>query len=169
MSWWVGQPFDPSCQDEAGNPLPGDPPCTGEFLSRLVDQPFFADGWPALLHVGDCPIVPLATYQVQASADGVAFTAALELQTITQPDKWWADIVGEKVGEEWSAPNQIVNFVDIQAAIQKFENSLGPPHFTWVDIDGQVPNAVTNFADIQMIVLAFEGAFYPYSSPQECP
>ncbi|MFQ5592190.1 MAG: hypothetical protein ACE5HE_13585, partial [Phycisphaerae bacterium] len=31
-------------------------------LSRIVDAPYFSDTWPAVVHVGDCAIVPAATY-----------------------------------------------------------------------------------------------------------
>ena len=31
-TWWVGAPFDPSCQGEDGSPLSGNPTCTGEFV-----------------------------------------------------------------------------------------------------------------------------------------
>ena len=47
------------------------------------------------LHVGDCAIVPAATYGIRGSGDGIVFSDALEVATIRNPgDKHYADIAG---------------------------------------------------------------------------
>jgi hypothetical protein len=130
-------------------------------VSRLLDNPFY------------CAIVPVAAYEIRATADGNNFTDPLEVSTIAQPDptlpKWWADIVGMKLEDSWSPPDGFVNMDDIQAAVQTFEGVPGAPHWTWVDIEDEVPNAVINMTDVQLVVLAFEGAQYPFSAPADCP
>jgi hypothetical protein len=151
---WVGEP------DEAG-------------VARVVDEPFFSDAWPALVHVGDCKIVPVAAYEIRGTVDGTSFTEPLELATIARPEpgmpKWWADLVGLKVEGAWSPPDGFVNMDDIQAAIQAFEDTPGEPHWTWVDVADEGPDRVINMTDIQFIIFAFEGAGYPFSDPSDCP
>ena len=66
-------------------------------------------------------------------------------------------------------PDTFVNFDDIQAAVQAFENHSDAPHWTWVDLEEAIPNAVVNLTDVQMIILAFEGAQYPFADPGACP
>ena len=135
----------------------------------MLDEPYFCDGWPAVVHIGDCGIVPVAAYEIRAT-DGIVTSAPLEVSTIAQPEqKWWADIVGAKVEAVWSPPDEVVNMDDIQAAIQTFEDTPGAPHWTRVDLEDQVPNMVVNMTDVQFVVLAFEGAQYPYCAPADCP
>ena len=148
---WVGAP------DENG-------------IARLVDEPLFSNAWPAVVHVGDCPIVPAATYEIRATFDGVMFTEPLTLSTIGQPaPKYWADVVGEFGGTEWTAPNGEVNMDDVMAAVQYFKQEPTAPPLTWLDVDAEVPNAVLNFSDIQQIVNGFKGEPYPFRDPAECP
>ena len=142
-------------------------------MSRLVDEPFYSDAWPALVHVGDCAIVPVAGYEIRATGNGEYFSDPLTIGTIAQPTppppKWWADIVGVKAIGAWSPPDTLVNFDDIQAAVLAFESPSDGPHWTWADVEDVRPNAVVNMTDIQMIILAFEGAPYPFDDPKFCP
>ena len=139
-------------------------------VSRIVSEPFFSDAWPAVVHLGDCQVVPVAAYGIRARSVGGSYSASLVVETILQPEgKWWADVVGATVGEAWTAPDGVLNFDDIQAAIQTFEGHAQAPHWTWMDIEDEVPNAVVNMTDIQLIVLAFEGAAYPFIDPALCP
>ena len=141
----------------------------GNGVSRLVDEAYYSDAWPTVVHIGDCPIVPVAVYEIRAT-NGVMTSNPVEVSTVTQPDeKWWADIVGAKVDTDWSPPDGFVNMDDIQAAIQSFEVAHTPPPWIWADIEDEVPNAVINMTDVQFIVLAFEGAQYPFSAPADCP
>ncbi|MBU0717896.1 MAG: hypothetical protein KJ749_06565 [Planctomycetes bacterium] len=142
----------------------------GNDMSRVADSPHFSDAWPAVVHVGDCRIVPVATYQVAASKDEVSFTTPLSLETIAQPTPhYWADCVGQMAGGAWNGPNGIVNFDDVSAAVQYFTSAATAPHLTWMDIEPQEPNAVLNFSDIQQIVFAFQGVPYPFIAPASCP
>ena len=140
-----------------------------EGVSRVVDDPYYSDAWPAVVQVGDCKIVPVASYEVRSTTDGFNFSSAFATGTIYRPGvKWWADIVGPKFVNTWTAPEGEVNFDDVQAAIQCFENLSDAPPWTWVDIADEGPDLVVNMHDVQMIILAFEGAEYPYSDPADC-
>jgi hypothetical protein len=166
---WLAEPFDASCVDDQGNPLPGNPPCEGEFVSRLADESFFSSPWPAVVRIGDCQIGPVSTFQVRATMDGISFGDPVVLETIRKPDKWWADVVGAKSGAFWTPPDGVVNFDDIQAVVQTFEGVANAPHWSAVDLEAEVPNAIINMTDVQLAVLAFEGAPYPFSDPADCP
>jgi hypothetical protein len=147
---WVGPP------DENG-------------VARVVSAPHFTDTWPPAVYLGDCEIVPVADYAIRPTPDGVSFGDPILLSTIAQPDKWWADVVGPKVGRVWSGPDGFVNFDDIQAAIQTFEGVTDAPHWARVDVAVAEPDKVVNMTDVQFIILAFEGATYPFAAPADCP
>ena len=148
---WVGEP------DENG-------------IARLVDAPFYSNAWPAIVHVGDCPVVPAATYEVTATMDEQYFSTPLEVGTVARPaPKYWADCVGILEGGVWTGPNGVVNMDDILGAVQRFQQLENAPHLTWVDVDEEVPNKVLNMADIYRIVQGFKGESYPFRAPAECP
>jgi hypothetical protein len=140
-----------------------------EGIARLTDTREERVWGQSVIQVSDCAIVPAATYEIRATPDGVEFSEALVVATVPKPDKYWADCVGEFDGATWSGPDGAVNFDDVQAAGHAFEGTLGAPHMTWIDVDGEVPNKLVNMTDVQLIVLAFEGAQYPFSDPAVCP
>ena len=148
---WVGEP-------EADN------------ISRLVEEPVFR-AWPEeVIHLGDCEIVPVASYEIRATVDAVSFTDALGLSTIAQPaPKMWGDCVGDFGETRWDGPNGVVNMDDIMAAVQKFQQLSTAPPLTCVDVDEQVPNAVLNMTDILQIIQGFKSEPYPFSDPADCP
>ena len=142
----------------------------GHGIARLIEEPFFGEAWPQVVHVGDCAIVPAATYEIRATRDGTTLSDPLEISTIAQPgSKYWADVVGEFDGAEWAAPNGVVNMDDVMAGVQKFKQLDTAPPLTWVDLDPEVPNGVLNFTDIFQIVQGFKGAEYPFRAPAACP
>ncbi|MBU0717048.1 MAG: hypothetical protein KJ749_02270 [Planctomycetes bacterium] len=146
----------------------GEPDVTG--MARLVSGPFYSDSWPTVVHVGDCAVVPVATYEVRATIDGINFTEPLQVATILRPGvSAWGDVVGSLVASEWTGPNGVVNFDDVVAAVQFFTSATTAPPLTWVDIEPEVPDAILNFADIMQMVLAFQGEPYPYRAPADCP
>ena len=139
-------------------------------ITRVVGEPFYTDAWPGVVHVGDCGLVPVATYDIRATVDGMRLTDALTVSTIAQPGpKYWGDVVGELEEGGWTAPNGVVNMDDVMAGVQRFRQLETAPHLTWVDIDPEIPDAVLNFTDIFRIVQAFKGEPYPFSDPADCP
>ncbi|MCH8148577.1 MAG: beta-propeller fold lactonase family protein, partial [Planctomycetes bacterium] len=142
----------------------------GDDTSIVVPAPYFSDNWPAALHVGDCEIVLVATYGVRASFNGFLLTDALELATIGKPGiKYWGDCIGSFDGDTWSGPDDVTNFVDVQAGILAFVAGPGAPPLTWLDIEPDTPNRANNFADVRRIVQAFRAEAYPFPDPSDCP
>lgn len=154
---WVGEPFE----------APEDP---GVWIAPVEDAPFYSDSWPSIVNLGDCEIVPAATFALRGTVEGTSVLSdPLELGTIVEPaPKKWADCVGAFTGAAWAGPNGVVNMDDVMAAVQKFLDDPTAPPLTWVDIDAEVPNAVLNFTDILQIVQGFKGNPYPFSAPADC-
>ena len=143
-TWWVGP----------------ENAATGVHL--MVTQPCrkVSTNWPAVVHVGDCEIAPVATYGVRAvNVTAIAESAELEVSTIDKPNTYWADGVGplgnyctgnwaactgpvdcpgESCIEQWPPPDGFTNFNDVTAAVFKFQMLPGftVPHMTWVDMYG---------------------------------
>jgi RHS repeat-associated protein len=146
----------------------GEPDADG--IARIAAEPYAATNWPSVVHVGDCQIVPVASYEIRAVRDGALFSTSLNLETIDQPgSSKWADVVGTFTGGEWTPPNGVVNFEDILATVKRFQLAPGAPHLTWVDVDGEIPNTVVNFADVMRVVQGFQVADYPFNAPSACP
>ena len=154
---WVGAAFE----------APEDP---GVWIARIVTAPVYRDTWPEIVHIADCHVFPMASYEIRATMDELVFTNPFGVSTIAQPaPKYWADVVGTFDGVAWSAPDGSVGMDDVQAAIQKFQKKDTAPHLTWADVDGQVPNVILNFTDIQQIVQGFKGDPYPFGCPPDDP
>ena len=142
----------------------------GEFVSRVVDAPLFRE-WPeSVIHLGDCEIVPVATYEIRSTLNGFTLSNPLDVRTIAEPaPAKWGDCVGEFEAGAWTEPNGVVNFNDIRAGVMAFVEDPAAPHVTWMDLDDEVPNNIINFTDIQLIVQGFVGLAYPFSDPAACP
>ncbi len=132
MVWWVG---------------PESPLANGVHL--MVSESFrkVSTDWPAVVHVGDCEIVPLATYGIAAvDTDNGVISAERIVRTIDRPydsASWWADAVGaltrhcngdlrepgcgqpgdplcpsgQPCSLVWGLPDGIVNFDDVNAVL----------------------------------------------------
>jgi hypothetical protein len=139
----------------------------------LECAPAFRD-WSAdgPIHIGDRFIVPAATYDVQSIAEGCdiadesSYSAAVVIPTVLE----WGDVVGALVSGAWTPSDNIVNFVDIQAAVNGFQMAANAAPLSWLDVHPAQPNRVINFADIQAIVNSFQRphASYPYAGPSGC-
>jgi len=147
-TWWVGPP------DANG-------------IARLVSQTYahFSTDWPELVHVGDCEVVPTATYAIRQTIDGIAFSDPLEVPTIARPEpRYWADAVGPltyvcdgdwqnsacdpeanecPAGQPciavWPPPDGATGFDDVTATLFLFTSAPGlvVPDITWVDMHGE--------------------------------
>ncbi|MFQ5591889.1 MAG: PQQ-dependent sugar dehydrogenase, partial [Phycisphaerae bacterium] len=109
---WIGQPFQ---VPEGCNPLPcGD----GDWIARVEADPVYRLWTETTLHVGDCQIVPVATYAIRATVDEVTFSGALEVGTILKPDvRHYGDAVGavSPMTGEYTPADGFVNVNDVQA------------------------------------------------------
>ena len=148
--WWVGPAH----------------PTLGNDVHLLVTEAYrkISDDWPAVVHVGDCEIVPRATYGIRSVQTDTGRESNDEFlaSTIARPaPNYWADAVGSlrdcctgnwaecpngdadcPAGEscipQWSPPDGFTNFADITAAVFAFQQAPGLvlPQVIWVDIHG---------------------------------
>ncbi len=174
---WVGEPFIVA---DGCRPLL----CTySDWIARVVDQPVFRKWNEPLIHVGDCEIVPPATYQLRATGDGVTFSDPLLIGTIRKPDvRHYGDVAGgvDAGTGQYTEADGFVNVIDIQAYLHTGQNypDVSPfVHRTWVDLHGldpgTAPNYIINIADLQRIKFGFEGRRYTQTpeqlDPGDCP
>ncbi|UCE60085.1 MAG: hypothetical protein JSU63_21905, partial [Phycisphaerales bacterium] len=123
-TWWVAEP------DANG-------------VAHLSDTPVYRYWTEPVVHIGDCPIIPVATYAVRATRDGVLFSDPLEIGTILKPGVWhYGDVAGDGTGElppaiGFTPPNQIVNVNDVTAYLLTAKGDQTPSApLTWVDLHG---------------------------------
>ncbi len=183
QSWWLSEPFDPSCQTGPGAPPTG--PCNStNYVARVVDTPVYRVWAEPFVHIGDCEIVPAAAYELRATPDGLEFSSPLVVETVRKPGALhYGDVVGVGTGDllplpGFTPPQGVVNVTDIQAYKQTFQGSSSPSaHPTWVDLhglaDGSPPNFIVNIADLQRIKFAFLGLVWTDTpgqfTPGQCP
>ena len=149
------------------------PPDAATGIVRLQDVPEYRD-WsldPTVIHVGDVEIVPVASYEVRAialgcdTAEPLNFSAALAVSTIDRPGfEFWGDCVGLFSGT-WPGPDGVVNFDDIVAMVQLFNETANAPPIVQMDLAGARPDGVLNYDDIFWVVRAFDSQPYPFQSP----
>lgn len=151
-------------------------------ICQCLSMPTYR-AWPEpVIHVGDCEIVPVCYYQVDATSDGVVFSGApLTLATIFQPTpKYWGDICGSYNGTLWTPPNGIANINDISAVLAYANGYSYKPDFTVANLQANSAgdsclNEIVNTADVQIAAQAVAGAFYGLPSgpkvidPALCP
>jgi hypothetical protein len=153
-------------------------------VSRVVADPYFSASWPRVISVADCEIVPVATYGIRATVDGVILSDPLEVGTILKPGTWYyGDTVGEGTGElppalGFTPPNGVVNVTDVQAYILSVQGDSSPSApVSWVDLhgpgDGSPPNFILNVSDVQRIKFGQQGQQYTDApdqlAPADCP
>lgn len=156
---WVGTP------DANGNARCGTAP-----VFRLWDEP--------VVSVGDCEIVPAATYTIRATADGAVFTDPLMVKTTPTPssnNKLWGDVAGAISFGEWSQPDGFANVQDILAVLAYITSAAVKPTFQQANLQSisSVDPCLNNFvntADVLILVKAVAGDAYPFTTdPANCP
>ncbi|MCO6438229.1 MAG: trypsin-like peptidase domain-containing protein [Phycisphaerae bacterium] len=147
----------------------------GNGIARLRSTPITpAPLWAeAVIHIGDCAIVPGAQYGIRATFDGTNFSDEYGVSTTPQPSdgRLWGDTVGsfDSGTQTWNPPNGTVNGFDIVAVLERFANDPSAPHMTWVDVNPQIPDKVANGTDVLQVVNAFSQGPYPFVTPDNCP
>jgi hypothetical protein len=153
-------------------------------LVRVVDAPVFRI-WPEdLVYIGDCEIVPVASYELRTTIHGTVFSDPLEMATIRKPGIWhYGDVVGIGTGAlppqpGFTEPNGVVNVSDVQAFVLTVQGTQSPSaHTTWVDLhglgEGSPPDLILNVSDLQRIMFGFDGLTYTETpeqlAPADCP
>ncbi len=181
--WWVQMP-----QEEPLGCLPG--PCgpTDQF-ARVDTTPVFNVWTLDTLHVGDCEIIPVATYEIRACLPpgGTICSDPLTIGTITQPFLSpgfrgdYGDVAGpvDAIGD-FTPPDGNTNVVDVSAYILTNQNygTVNKPqtHPTWVDLHGpgagNPPQYILNVSDLGQILKGFGGDAWTDDpgnmNPSEC-
>jgi len=156
--WWANDP-DANCISILGPTQPASEP-----------------NWAAcpILHLTGCPIIPTTRYRIATVTDAVPTSAdfVTETQLLPAENKWWGDCVGFFTGSEWTGPQGVTNFDDVNACLRTFINSAGinATHTSVTDIHpnrpdlGGVsvhPNKQVSIDDVFQFILAFQGDEYP--------
>ncbi len=172
--------FDPSTNTgkttalrvtRVGSTTPSYVSCTMDYVGadgrvgQLVQSPEFCEWTNSVIHIRGCEIVPGNEYLVDATTDGVAFSASVSVFT-TAPQiaasRSYGDLVGAFEGGVWKAAEGFVTANDIVAVVQKFQLLSTAPHISRVDNDGQTPNGLIASNDILREVQAFAGSDFGF-------
>ncbi len=185
--WWVQAPR----QEQLGC-IPG--PCGDEDWFARLDPVAHFDVWNlTTLHIGDCEIIPVATYRVTACLPpgGTVCGDPVVVGTIGQPFVSpgfrgnYGDVVGAVEGTPpdtyFTPPDGFTNVVDVSAYVLTKQN-YGTPnkpqtHPTWVDLhglgEGNPPQYILNVVDMGQIKRGFAGDAWTDDSgnfdPGQCP
>ncbi len=162
----VDSSFFPDCTGVVGYVDIPDP--ENSLISRVVPEPIYRF-WPEpIARVGDCRIVPAASYRIRAvvPTEPISRSDPLSIDTTPSPyPKYWCDCVGGFDGV-WQVPDGVVNMNDLMAAMQTFQWHDNRPPVTWCSIYYLME--WVNMADILIMVRAFEGSPYPFCAPCDC-
>ncbi len=173
------------------------PPYTcdlSDWFATIGREPSYQD-WSGIdtLHIGDCEIVAVATYEVRAALEPdqpedeppVVFGDPLEIGTILKVNnlgKYYGDVSGgSSDGVVFDPPDGFVNVNDIQTYLQTMDPAPPIAHVTWLDLHGSPsgagnpPQQIINVADLQQILLGDKGSTYSgtadpdHLDPCDCP
>jgi hypothetical protein len=186
LSWWVQQ-----AQTEPLGCLPNNECGLADVFARLADTPYFTEWSQSPVHIGDCEIIPGATYEVRRCLPPTGdvcdepITIPTAKQPLLVPGYWgnFGDIASAPLvaGQPYGPPDGFANVTDYSAVIftiQNYGTTKQPQaHPTWVDLhglgDGIAPNYIINVSDLQLILKVLEGGqwtdFGGALNPGECP
>lgn len=155
-----------------------------QYTAKCDANPVFRIWTEPVVHVGDCEIIPVSTYNIFTNMPGpVEIPTPLVVQTIPLPSlnsKLWGDAVGSNNGVEWTPPNQFTNVQDVLAILSFITGAAIQPHFTVANLQAissfdSCLNSFVNTSDVLISVRAIAGDSYgPPSSgkivdPTLCP
>ncbi|MFQ5589737.1 MAG: hypothetical protein ACE5HE_01110, partial [Phycisphaerae bacterium] len=177
---WVETPF----QEPLG--CPNMTCANDDWIARVGPAPVFQVWTQDTLHIGDCVIVPVATYAIEACLppDGASCSSALLIGTIEKPgfNKNFGDVAGPvDLSGNYTPPDRLVNVVDFGAyfvTVQHFGTAMLPQaHPTWIDLvgsgPGSPPNYIMNVEDLDKITFGYGERVYTqdgdFLDPAACP
>lgn len=158
---WVQEPYLVTEASGSSDPVP--PPTM--WAAVLDCTPFYTD-WSVYgtVHVFDDGIVWDGTYDIRVldSTCDMANPADYS-EPLTVPLSRSGDIVGDCGVRPCTAPQGVVDFVDISACVEKFKNEPGAPRKARTDIINSdiaapKPDQKVDFVDISCVVEAFRGS-----------
>jgi hypothetical protein len=185
-SWWVQE-----AQQEPLGCLPDNVCGLDDYFARVGDTPLFTEWTQPWLHIGDCEIIPPATYEIRRCLppDGIVCYEPLTIGTVAQSFLSpgfrgnFGDIASAppSAGEPFGPPDGYANVTDYMAVMftmQKLGTDNQPQaHPTWVDLagyhDGRPPDYFINVTDLQVIMWALWGHEWTQLggvfNPGDCP
>ncbi len=171
---WVQEPHP--ITEASGSAAPTPEPT--HMAASLGCQPFYTD-WAALgvIDVYDDAVVPGGSYEIRVidalcdPARGESYSPQLDV-ALAAP----GDVVGDCADCPCTAPNGVIDFVDISAVVEKFKNTPctpggpGVPRKAEADLINSTttlpkPDHVVDFVDISYCVDAFRGEAAPLPGP----
>jgi hypothetical protein len=173
-AWFVTEPV--RLTEASGSDGTAEPAAWAATL-ECTPTPFYAD-WSVYdaVHVYHDSIVPSGVYHVQGISDDCittdenSYSPPLVINTSRM-----GDIVGDCGVTPCSAPQGVVDFVDISGCVDKFKNLPTAPQKSRADVINSnitfpSPDRKVDFVDISTVVDAFRGAPPPLPGPQaRCP
>jgi hypothetical protein len=155
---WVQEPY--LVTEASGGNGPAPPPTM--WAARLGCDPWYTD-WSVYgtVHVFDAGIVPGSRYRIQLldstcdCADPADYGPPLTIDSSAI-----GDVVGDCAIPPCTAPQGVIDFVDISSIVEKFKNTPGAPRKARADIINSdvaqpVPDQKVDFVDISYCVEAF--------------
>lgn len=144
-------------------------------LAGLKASPVMRVWTDMAVHVGDCAIIPNATYELRTTTDGGVFSQPFVVSTVAKPaGKDWGDTVGVLAQGAWTPPNGFANVQDVVAVLHNIQALPGAPHASVVDLQAistsdPCLNRIVNTADVLIEVRAVAGNAYPFTAnPAAC-
>ncbi len=118
--------------------------------------------WGELYVTGEL-IVPDTTYTIQGDCGPEGSPALSDPTWVTTAV--WGDVVGDYISGEWTPPNGVVDFLDINSVVERFKNTSYAPPINRTEMCGPsgnecVPSQLIDFLDILSCVEAFRGKSY---------
>jgi glucose/arabinose dehydrogenase len=155
-------------------------PSGPDNVAELVINPASAaeltpEQWGSPVRVTGIDVTPDTDYKVYVDS-GPLGSPALSA-AVTAKTTLWGDSVGDFVAGVWTAPNDVIDFIDINAVVEAFTSSPDAPATFRVDLVGPSgnecrPDQAIDFLDITGAVDAFTGNSYTESTPScsdACP
>jgi len=160
QQWWVGEPRRVTEASGSADPTPE----PAFWAASLQCDPHFTD-WSIYeaIHVYHSSVVPDGSYNVQLVEEGCGMSEvdfSVPLSIITSSS---GDVVGDCGVTPCSAPQGVVDFVEIAADVDKFRNLPSAPMKSRADIINSstgipAPDQKVDFVDISCVVDAFRSA-----------
>jgi len=145
--------------------------------ARCVAAPVFRTWTEPVIHLGDCFIVPKASYGIRSTLDAISFSDPLAVKTtyFELNPKHWGDVAGSNNGTAWNPPDFYTNIYDILAVLSFISNAPIKPTFQQANLQAVSAsdpclNPFVNTADVLAAVKAVAGDPYPFTTdPASCP
>ena len=173
--WWVTQPSQVTESSGSAGSTP--PPTFWAATLSCSAEPFYTD-WTQydVVHVYHEGIIADATYVVHAIPDGCnTADESYYSDPLSVTTSALGDVVGDCGVQPCSAPQGVIDFVDISAVVDKFRNLETALQKARADVinnnvSAPPPDRAVDFVDISSVVDAFRASPPTLPGPQShCP